>query len=254
MADARAGRGGVAPLIVPLAVVVGLAAPVLVLVAAILTKTGTIDWRLGWETLTLRWAALLSLAGSALGLLAVILALKDRRLWLAAAVAFLAPAVTLAGFGWLNARMARTPPIHDAATNWAEPPMPGRAVARQRAREAAPVERDPMVDAAYGPAWAGRRVAEIGAETCPGARPIPRAPDFDEVQAALEAEGVEVLTAAPWAVEGVHESWWFGFRSDVIVRIRPERTDVRVVGRQPRPDLGASCRLVSRIVGRLSGD
>lgn len=254
MAESRAGGGGAAALTVRLALVVGLAAPLLVLAAAMLTKTGTLDWRFGYGELTLRWAALLALAGSALGLVAVTLALKDRRLWLPAAVAFLAPAATLAGFGWVRAQAAQTPPVHDVSTNWEEPPMPSRGLARRRGPDAAPVERDPVVGAGAGPAWAGRRVAEINAETCPGARPVSRAVDFERVQAVLEGQGIELLAAAPWAVEGTHESWWFGFRSDVVVRIRPERTDVRAVGREDRPDLGFNCRLVTRIVEGLEAE
>lgn len=250
MAGPRSSASGFAVLTVRLALVVGLAAPLLVLAAAILTKTGTLDWRFGYGELTLRWAALLALAGSALGLAAVVLALKDRRLWLLAAVALLAPAATLVGFGWVRAQAAQTPPVHDVSTNWDEPLMPSRALAVRRGSGAA-VARDPVVGAEAGPGWAGRRVAEVNAQTCPGARPVLRAVDFERVRAVLEGQGVELLGAAPWAVEGTHESWWFGFRTDVIVRIRPGRTDVRAVAREDRPDLGFTCRLVTRIVEGL---
>ena len=57
--------------------------------------------------------------------------------------------------------------------------------------------------------------------------------------------------AATFEVEGVHEGAWFGFPYDAVVRIRPGRTDVRVVARDPRPDGGATCRLTAKIVANL---
>ena len=100
--------------------------------------------------------------------------------------------------------------------------------------------------------YAGRRVAEVNAETCPGARTIPRLVSTEEVVAALEAEGVVVIGQAPWRVEGEQESPWFGRARDVVVRMQPEATDIRSIDRIGLIDLGQNCDLVTALVERLS--
>jgi hypothetical protein len=39
-----------------------------------------------------------------------------------------------------------------------------------------------------------------------------------------------------------------------VVRIRPGRTDIRVAARDPRPDGGAACRLMEKIVTALEAE
>lgn len=252
MAGTSQSRGRAAGLFVRVAVLVGLVAPLLVLAGAVMTKTGMVDWRFGFGTVTVDWASKAAMVGTAVGLLAVLAALTDfRRLWPWALVALLAPGLVLAGFAKLRADAGELPPIHDVATNWDEPLVFTRAFAARRAGADNPVEPDPVVPPESGPPWGGRRIAEINAETCPGARPVERAVDAERVREVLEAEGIEVFGVAPWVVEGTHESWWFGFKDDVIVRIRPERTDVRSISRVGRSDLGANCRRVTRIVAAL---
>ena len=62
---------------------------------------------------------------------------------------------------------------------------------------------------------------------------------------------MQVIGQAPWRVEGTYESFWFGFEDDVVVRIRPGRTDVRSISRVGGSDLGANCRRVTKIVREL---
>ena len=128
----------------------------------------------------------------------------------------------------------------------------------RRGPAAHPIEPDPIIPervAGLNRAWApyaGRRVAEVNAETCPGARTIPRLVSTEEVVAALEAEGVVVIGQAPWRVEGEQESPWFGRARDVVVRMQPEATDIRSIDRIGLIDLGQNCDLVTALVERLS--
>ena len=56
-------------------------------------------------------------------------------------------------------------------------------------------------------------------------------------------------------VEGTHTSLWYGFKDDVIARVRPDgsgsRVDLRSVSRVGGSDLGANCARVTRIVDHL---
>ena len=77
------------------------AAPVLVLVAALGTRLGAWPVEIGYDLLTLKAAWYLSLAGAAAALGALVLALGNiRRSGLTALAAVLVAGVTLGGFVW----------------------------------------------------------------------------------------------------------------------------------------------------------
>ena len=239
---------------VTLAVVIGVAAPALVLLGALGTKFGIVDWKTGFVTVIKDVAPILSGAGIVAGLAAVYLSFRDfRRLGMMALVALAAPAAVMGMLLKLKADAAAVPPIHDVATDWTQPLGFSRQVMDARAGSPNPIEADPRVPDRVGPPWAGRRIAEINAETCPGARPVLRAVTEDQVAAAFQSAGVQVQGRAPWKVEGVHESFWYGFKDDVVARISPERTDIRSTSRVGMSDLGANCARVTRIVQALGG-
>lgn len=239
---------------VKLAVVIGLAAPVLVLLGALGTKFGIVDWKTGFVTVIKDIAPFLSIAGIVGGLAALFLSLRDfRRLGVLAVIALAAPALVMGMLLKLKADAGAVPPIHDVATDWIQPLGFSRRVMDERAGSSNPIEADPVAPAKLGPPWGGRRIAEINAETCPGAKPVMRAVSEDQVAAAFESAGVQVQGRAPWKVEGAHESFWYGFKDDVVARIGPERTDIRSTSRVGMSDLGANCARVTKIVKALGG-
>jgi hypothetical protein len=71
---------------------------------------------------------------------------------------------------------------------------------------------------------------------------------------ALVDAGFPIVRASTFEVEGVLEGAWFGFAYDAVVRIRPGRTDIRVADRDPRPNGGATCRLMDKIVTALEDE
>ena len=243
---------------VKLAAVVGLVAPLLILFAATATDIGWIDFDYGVGVVTLTWAWWAAWLGLVLGVAALVLSLRHiARAWPWCAVALLAPGIALGGLLWARGQAAALPPIHDVATDWSEPLTFTEGHLRLRG-DANPVAPDPVIPAEVAgrnpawAAWAGRLVAEVNAETCPGARSIPRLVPTEEVIAALEAEGVRVMGQAPWRVEGVQESPWFGRSRDIVVRMEPEATDIRSVERVGLIDLGQNCDLLTALVERLS--
>jgi len=249
-----AARRGVAPVIVQVALLIGLLGPLLILAGALGTKMGLMDWKTGFGVLTVGWAPKAAMVGCATGLAALVLAFTDfRRLGVMALVALVVPAATLGMFWKFRATAQALPPIHDVATDWREPLGFSRGIMAERAGAPNPVEADPRVPADSRGEWAGMRVAEINARTCPGAKPAKGNLGPDRVAEVLEANGVQVKGRAPWRVEGTAESFWFGFKDDVVVRIRPEATDVRSISRVGRSDIGANCRRVTKIVEALNG-
>ena len=239
----------------PLPLLAALAAlsPLIVAVAVVAVRMGALDWRTAWELWVWTAAWWLSWLGAAAAVLAVILMLKaPRARWGWALVAVGLAAATLVVFvqGW-RARQS-LPPVHEASTDWDEPPQPSSLIRRERGSSSTPVENDPVIGAEFGAPWAGRRVAEVDAETCRGPRPVMSQLAPESAADALRDAGVRVVSSAPWRVEGIKEGMWFGFTRDVIVRIRPGRTDVRVIGREDRHDQGDACRLLTRVTRELA--
>jgi fatty-acyl-CoA synthase len=241
---------------VGLATALGVAAPLLVLGAAIGSKLGLLNAAQAFDLVIGKLALAAAIGGVLAGLVGLALALRQPRapeLLRPCLIGLVGAAGTLIGVGAYLATAARNPPIHDVSTNWEEPVGPTRVMkAFRHDHGGAPIEDDPRVPAPAGPPWAGKRVAEVNAQTCPGAKPITRMLDPDDVVAALGNAGVQVIGRSPFRVEGVTESYWFGLNEDVMVRIRPGRTDVRSVSHDDRPDRGVNCARVTKIIQALS--
>lgn len=249
-----------------LALLISFSAPVLVLAGAVGTKLGLWDWRVGFGLLTLGWAPKAAFLGLFVGLAAVYVAAFAgwRRLWPIALACVVVPVATVVAFGAVRAGAAQVPPIHDYASDWREPIMPSAALMAARGPAANPVVADPRAKLG-GPArpevesWADDRVARIGAEACPGAKPVTLAIAPAEAQAKVKATladaGLAVVNEGPGRLEATETSFWYGFKDDVMVRVRPEgagsRVDMRSVSRVGQSDLGANCKRISELVAAL---
>lgn len=237
--------------------------PAVVLAGVIGLTFGLLDYGLGLETMILHFGRLATLAGVGLGVVIVLLALLRRRRALILGIITLAiTGLSALGVERLRLERAEHPPVHQVSTDWSDPPGFSDAMIARRRGAPNRVEADPRVpddlDAVVrGPvpggwaAYGGRRVAEINAETCAQAQAVPRQLHPDQVAAALRSEGITVVGRAPWRVEGFIQSPVLGFTEDVVVRIRPGRTDVRVIRREGLGDGGASCRRAAAIITAL---
>lgn len=245
----------------------GLLPLALVAVGALGTRLGWFDWKFGFGVLTVGWAPKAAFVGLAAGALAVVLALVAgaRRLWLAAVLAVLAPASVLGGMNGLKNQAERVPPVHDVSTDVEDPPMPSAALLKARGPDANPIEREPRMDVRKGRRevenWADDRVLRISADACPAARPVrlPEAPAEAQARlvAALRASGLELRPGNELGrAEATATSFAYGFKDDVIARVRPEgrgsRVDLRSVSRVGGSDIGANCARLTKIVAALT--
>jgi hypothetical protein len=218
-----------------LTLVAGAVAALLLLGAGPGARLGAWDFRTGF--ILLRWGAYLGIAAAIAA--AVQLALPVLRpgrpgpLLLALGLGLLAAGVP---WYWRN-RAGSVPPIHDVTTDTADPPA-FAAVLPLRARAPNPAE--------YG----GEDVAAAQQQAYPDLRPLilPLAPDaaFARALDAGRGAGWEIVAAdsAAGRIEATATTGWFGFKDDVVVRIRPadggSRIDVRSVSRVGRSDVGAN--------------
>lgn len=237
----------------------GVGAPLTILFAAMAADIGWLSFDTAFGLLTMKIGFWLAVIGTGVGLVLTALAFRDLgRIWPWVLVALVAPALTLGGHLWLQARADALPPIHETATDWTDPLGFSGAMLAKRGDAAWPISGDPIISGSIGDirpawaAWAGRRVAEANAETCPEARTVPRLVEPEDVIEALEAEGVRVFGQSPWRVEGTRDSAFFGRARDVVVRMEPGATDIRVVERRGLVDLGGTCGLAARVSRRLS--
>lgn len=199
----------------------------------------------------LRWSAYAGLAAAGLSLVAAAFLLWRRppRRGLAAAILALVAGTAVAAVPFSYLRMARSvPPIHDITTDTRDPPQ---FVAILPLRSGAP---NP---AAYG----GQAIAGQQGKAYPDIGPAKLAIDpqvaFSRAHQAARALGWEIIAAVPaeGRIEATDETFWFGFKDDVVVRIRDanggSRVDVRSVSRVGRSDAGANARRIRRLLDQL---
>jgi hypothetical protein len=202
------------------------AAPVLVLVAALGTRLGAWPVEIGYDLLTLQAGWILALLGAAAAVGALVLSFANfRKSGLTALAAVLVAGLTLGGFVWQKARLAAGP-VENVSTDLTEVPGFGD-LGEQRGGQGP------------GPA--------VGPEACPGALPVMRQIAPTAAIYALEQAGFTLRGAGVGRADGSREGFWFGFDHDAVIRIRPGRTDIRVAARDHRAHGGEACRMATAI-------
>jgi uncharacterized protein (DUF1499 family) len=213
------------------------------------TRADAWSWRVGLTMLV--WSAYLGIAVAAVAAVLLAMAVFPRfrpRPWIplvALCLALLAVAPPLI----LRAQARDVPPIHYITTDSGDPPV---FVALLEERKQAPNGAD------YG----GAAIAAQQAKAYPDIKPLHlEKPPGDVMQHAIDAAramGWEVRAsdAAAGRIEATARTAWFGFRDDIVVRIRPEgagtRVDVRSMSRVGKSDIGANAKRVREFLHRLA--
>ena len=145
-------------------------------------------------------------------------------------------------------RAQRAPEINDISTDSANPPP---LVVTLQLRRGAP---NPP---AYPGASAGVLQRAAYPDIVPVILPVPPAEAFKRVDAAAMAMDWDIVARAPaeGRLEAVATSDWFGFRDDIVVRIRAEgtgsRIDIRSKSRVGESDLGVNARRIREFIEKL---
>jgi uncharacterized protein (DUF1499 family) len=138
-----------------------------------------------------------------------------------------------------------TPGIHDISTDTADPPT---YVAILPLRAEAPN----TVEYGASPNMTPARLAELTREAYPDLRPaeldVPTDVAFERALAAVRSLGWELVDqdAAQGRIEAVDTTFWFRFKDDIVIRIRPSATgsivDARSLSRVGVGDAGTNAR------------
>ncbi len=237
--------------------VLALLLPVWFLVAALGTKFGILDWRIGFGLMVFRLGGLLLMGVLVLAIVGLLMALlvKPRQGWQRALVAVIIPALALGFAASVMSKAKDIPPIHDIATDIQDPPAFSKAVIDARAAIAGGNPIAPMNVAV--PALKGKTVGELGKAANPDLAPLALSqsvPDATKLVAEVaRAEGLTVTSTGDGVVEAVAETFWFGFKDDVVFRIRPAATgsgsvvDIRSTSRVGMSDLGANGKRIGAL-------
>lgn len=229
-------EGGRARIVAGLALLVSLLAVGFLLLGGPGTRMGWWHFRMGLGMM--QWAAYAGLGAIALGLIALMMPG-------ARALAAIAVVLGLVAFGlpWNFRREARAvPPIHDISTDTDDPPL--FVALAERAGATNP--------SAYGGPEIARQQKAAYPDLNPIVLPDPPARAFARVLEAVKSLGWEVAATDEQngRVEATDTTKWYGFKDDVVIRIRPEgagsRVDVRSVSRVGRSDVGANARRIRR--------
>lgn len=257
------------------ALTLSLMLPLYFAVAALGVKFGLWDWRIGLLTLIVTWGPRLLIAALILAAVAVVVALlrrpRMRGIVLTALAALLIPALGLGYLLYVRSQSASIPPIHDVATDIQNPPEFSPRLMSERAETGAnPVH--PLIaplssiDAYRGPRFGDRQsrtVGDLGREAYPDLQPVfvNATPErvFAVMREGARDRGWTIVTDDPAAgtFEATAETFWFGFKDDVAVRVGNGRTpgelriDARSTSRVGLSDLGANAARLSDFLGHI---
>jgi uncharacterized protein (DUF1499 family) len=200
------------------------------------TRMGWWNFRKGFQLM--QWGAYAGLLGLVLGLAGLVMSG-------ARAMAAVAVVLGLAAFlpPWSFRRHAMAvPPIHDISTDTDDPPLFVALAERPGATNSS----------TYGGPDIARQQKNAYPDLAPIVVPDPPPRAFAKVQEAVRSLGWEVAATDEQAgrVEATDTTMFFGFKDDVVIRIRPEgagsRVDVRSLSRVGRSDVGANARRIRR--------
>lgn len=205
------------------------------------------SFRTGFQML--RWAAYGGLAAAAGALVA--LSIPKMRTGTAGSLVFsIVLGLGAAYVPWHWSQQAKTvAPIHDISTDLIDPPL-FVAILPLRANAPNP--------ATYG----GAEIASAQRESYPDIQPLQLAMPSDKVfpraLAGVDAMGWELVAAdeATGRIEATATTFWFGFKDDVVVRIRPTGTgsvvDVRSVSRVGKSDVGTNAKRIRAYLAKVA--
>ena len=141
------------------------------------------------------------------------------------------------------------PPIHNISTDVADPPA-FNAVMAARGANSNPVEFD------------ADKLAPLQQKAYPWVKPLETSlpPDqaFDRSVDVLKAMNVAIVQAdkTNGMIEGTATTFWFGFKDDVAVRIRPDgtgsRIDLHSVSRVGQGDSGLNAKRIRDFITRFT--
>jgi uncharacterized protein (DUF1499 family) len=222
----------------------------LAVASALVLLAGPVGYRLGILPLrvalltVLRWGAYGGIAAAVMSLAGLVVTMmrprEARRGMLLAAISLLG-AVVLLGIPGRFRLGPPTPPIHDITTDTQEPPEYVAVL---------PLRANAPNTTVYG----GEKIASQQRDAYPDLQPllldVPPLQAFERALATVHEMGWDLVAAdaAAGRIEATDTTFWYGFKDDVVIRVRPSddgsRIDVRSLSRVGGGDAGTNAKRV----------
>ncbi len=243
--------------------------PVYFAVSALGTKFGLWSWQFSLGTLIVKVGPMLLgvVAFAALISLVVAALKKPRKGWLLSMIALFIPICAFVMLAMVRSQAGAVPAIHDVSTDTANPPGLSASAMADRAQSAAnPIsdyqtplgELEPWADG--DPELTSKSHAQIITSAYADLAPLPlgganQADAVAAVAAAMEDMGFAEVSADTEAgrVDGVAETFWFGFKDDVTARVGETQIDFRSVSRVGLSDLGKNAERIDELRENVAG-
>lgn len=223
----------------------------LLFLAPIGTRLGIWDFQVGLLML-IPAGVLLAVIGLIVGIVSIFVSRKRGFTGdMPAIIGSITICAVIVGFMGIQFQKASSvPPIHNISTDLDDPPR-FNAIVALRGESSNPLDYEaakigPQQQAAY-PEVKTLAVATSKADT------------VANVVAALEDMGLEIVAVdeAGGIVEATDTTFWFGFKDDMVVRVRESNggsaVDARSVSRVGLSDLGVNAARILELLSRLSG-
>ncbi len=241
-------------------------------IAAFGPKFGLFSWKIGFGVMTAGYGIWLIGACALVAVVALVSTLikAPRKGWVLALVALAIPAGFFLALAGVQQKAASVPLIHDVATDLADPPLfSDEVLALRQSVDANPITdfTTPLNQFAM---WQNPRFSSVGtasageliAKAYPGLEPVALAAApvdaLAVVAAAMRSEGLQdvAVDEASGTVSGVAEIFLYGFKDDVVARVRPGKTggsvvDFRSTSRVGVSDLGVNAQRVERLIADI---
>jgi uncharacterized protein (DUF1499 family) len=227
------------------------AASALVLLAApVGYRLGILSLQVALQTL-LRWGAYGAVAAVVVSLTALVATLtrpRDARQGVMLAAVSLLVGLVVVGIPASFRFGPPKPPIHDITTDTQEPPEYIAVL---------PLRANSPNTTVYGGAEIASQQREAYPDLQPAILNVPPPRAFDRALATVREMGWELVSAdaAAGRIEATDTTFWFGFKDDIVIRVRPadggSRVDVRSLSRVGRGDAGTNAKRIRAYLDAL---
>lgn len=241
------------------ALILSLLLPVWFALAAKGSAWGWWSWRTGLGTLTMGWGVKLTVLALALAALALIVGLVLKpRFWRLPLLAFLIPGLILVYAKQIRTQVQNLPYIHDITTDVQDPPGLSPALIAQRGAESNPVEY-------HGKTLreSEQTVADAQLAAYPDLRTLELPLSSDEAMQRIRSLVVDrgwtlhEADASGNRIEATATTFWFGFKDDVVFRVRDggagkSLVDIRSISRVGLSDMGTNAKRIRALIVDLA--
>jgi len=248
-------------IILKLALLLAIAAPLSFMIGALGAKFGLWDYGFGLGTLSFKVGPILLALSLLFGVISVIFAfiIKPRKGLLIGALAILIPLVGMAQIAKTRSTVATLPFIHDVTTDTQDVPTFGDVIMTERA----------VTEGVNSADYIGKRdsrdeelVSVLQTQAYPDIRSLvmdaPRDVAFGQALATAKSMGWEIKAenAAEGRVDATDTTFWYGFKDDVTIRLRDSEgggtiVDVRSLSRVGGSDIGKNADRVREYLEAL---